>query len=581
MLNLGTLNYSKIVIVDSEESITSNTKEILWLMWSRTHTNKQNVICLTEYVETNDEFMQNTYLEYFDKIYRENFSKISISDYLMRSKLYECSFMTSGNFDNRIKLMAVNQIRKSLANPKIKIESRIAKYDIDKELQNIHLNKINNIPRIFLLMCLNILESYLYVFKLLLRRVPNNKSASRERKKLDITSNNIVFIGYGAHYIDESINTKYWAGLSEVLDGTNLNPLWVDLHINNETRREKYKSEQNKLLLDVFISRWETFSILFSVTYNFFALSLLLLTRQYKLVGFWLDKEIIKSILGKQATEGKILENCFTNLFNLFHNKSVNVIYLMEGQAWERTLNRLFRQNTSEGSYIAGYVHAAAFNWDLRFKAASYFDQEKFLPLHILVNNSISKFTLSNLYPHSTCIEVEALRSQLTKKKISNRCLTGSNKVLISGDYSGLELRCWIKLINDGLVNGCFNDIEFTIREHPLTPRPIDKRDTLFESKYSVAQKCCYENYNIHLVSSTSSVTFDLLRDGFKIANIVTQEQIYKSITNGKYINICSNYNDLNDFFDFSPTMGGNFVQIELQYMSREFIKWRSFIGKL
>ena len=114
-----------------------------------------------------------------------------------------------------------------------------------------------------------------------------------------------------------------------------------------------------------------------------------------------------------------------------------------------------------------------------------------------------------------------------------------------------------------------------------MTHRPIDKRDVLFESKFSVAQKCYYENYNMHLVSSTSSVTFDLLRDGFKIANIVTLEQIYKSITNGKYVSICSNYKELNDFLNFSSTMAGNLEQIELQYISRDFTKWRSFMGKL
>ena len=55
MLDRGTQNYSKIVIVDDYESITSNTKGILWLTWNRKNTNKQNVICLTEYVETNVE----------------------------------------------------------------------------------------------------------------------------------------------------------------------------------------------------------------------------------------------------------------------------------------------------------------------------------------------------------------------------------------------------------------------------------------------------------------------------------------------------------------------------------------------
>lgn len=570
--------YYKIKVLYNSSDILACQPNTLQLSWNRCKEALPHTICLCDFIEKHPDLIANLYMSKLSSLLDLHHNNEKITKSLLYSKLFECSDMSSDNFDSRLKLLAVSHIKELQQVSDICFDEICCKNGIDKQFFQRPLNIFDKCS-VFFRLIFFLIQSFLFLSKFIFLRTTKIESVRSVKKKLTENHNSILFLGYGAHYLPQSLCTKYWFGLADALDEKGLSAIWIDIHVNGATKRNEYINSHNKILLDSFITKFEAFLTVKVVFQNFFYLTHRVVFRKYNTYGFWMDDIFIRSLVGKTALEAPIYEKCLTNIFDVYNYNPKHIIYLMEGQSWERVLQMVVARLNPKKDGLTAYIHASAYLWDLRFRSVFYFYKKINRPNKVLVSNSETKNTISAIQPDLDLFQVEPLRGQMNQIDTIKSTIRPIQKVVILGDYIGHDLRSWIKIIND--MNS-HKFVEYTIREHPLTPNPIRKNEIQFPYLLSLSTEIYYGQYDLYLVGSTSTTTIELLAHNLEVANVVSDTKIFKSITNGKCIEKISCSDELEEFLDGrKKSLDGNLKPKFIQYTDPNLSRWRRYLDQI
>lgn len=551
-------NYIKQILIDDGDQAKS--KKILWNSY------KYNLdeISLLNYIDENPAEIKSNYInliESLSKIETNHGTKLSDcfaikNDFSLwwTTHIYEKSFYKQETINDALKLIALKKllIKNNTKNLYLEANSnKISKgiKDICNELKinfifkkkvivSKNFFKFKEILKFFVP---HVIFSFLNFIRFLSKRILLKKNDINKLKNLDKKN---LFCTYFAYINykklkDGLYSCDYWNELIKNKQDQIKNSIFLHIYVPNNKcnlkKSIKYFEAINKKkeIFHLFIEELIDIKILIKIIKQW----LIYLIRYkkernniYKLLN---DKKSYSShLLRDELKEALTGTDALVNLYYFFLFEKLSklikepkkIFYLFENQGWEKSFVYNFKKLKTN---IIAITHATIRYWDLRFSYNDKPEYQNFLPDFYTANgdDTYEKLITTN-FPKNKIKKLEALRYINLVTKISRKDFSKSfkkNKILIVGDHleeSNINLCNSLNLINLKSVK----NFSFTLKEHPLR-----KMSHLLKIDFDKTKKDIFDlsdEFDIAIVSNTTSAIVDLYLLGFKIISILDDNQV-------------------------------------------------------
>ena len=528
---------------DKSNDLDESSFNILWSGYSV----KENNLSILSYIEKNDIFLRDLFLNYLFEIKNNiiennsNISKILIEKNLhiwWITKIEEKSYYKQPKLFECLKILALKKIiedrnitKVNLFNPNIDIKNVIKEICVKKRIILKSYNQINKYNTFIILY--KLLRSFYHYFKFILPRL----FFIFKRNKYLNNNNQLVLFDFLNYYNYENFkdkktyNSEYWGGLTNYLSNNNIKIAWIHTFYKNKKISNVRKAEsllnnikdrnQEHALLDSYINFDVIFNTLLiyfkSLYFSIFTLNKKKLFFSKSInINFWdiLKDDFFDSFIGPDLIINSFYFFLFRNIMPKI-NKNINAFYICENQSIEKSL--IFNWKRNSKNKVFAIQNSTVRFWDLRYaelNQKSLLQKQKFNLLYdkLLVNGEQSYDILTyNKFYLNFIGKVEAFRYELFLNQKIKLNYSNSNKkelkILIIGDASDY--------INSNLLN-YFLKLQSTKQKFLIYFKPHPLSKIYKKNKYN---KFFIENdkiinlinkYDLFITSNTTSASLDL-----------------------------------------------------------------------
>ncbi|MDF1795418.1 MAG: hypothetical protein P1U63_02645 [Coxiellaceae bacterium] len=447
-----------------------------------------------------------------------------------------------------------------------------------------------------------------YTFAFFIRYIWQRRSFIKIRNKKQDCLTNMTIADYFFNFEVENeknntFNSRYWGGLTELLSKKGISTNWLHnyiqhsyvktskravslLNILNKTPDVRHCALDEAINISVMLSSLKDYTFL---TLKKFSLRKKI-EKQFSSCcsnfDFWevLKHDWLCSMSGPTAIVNCLkLNMCEYSLKHMSHQKIG--IYLQENQAWEMAFIYAWKKN-GHGE-LMGVPHSTVRYWDLRYfyDPRCYINKNKNklpTPNKILVNGPVSKRTyLEGGYPPNQIVEVEALRYTYLYHTHRSYALAITNSqvnVLVCCDYISevnTTMFEWLQIISSNLSRNMF----FTIKPHPAQPIHLDNLANLQFKISNAPLATLLQNTNIVYASNITSASADAYVFGLPVIQALSSKTFNMSPLIGLagviYVTCPKELN-----FALNNTQSKNTKQLDpFFYLDPDLPRWKKALG--
>ncbi len=581
---------------------------------------KEDEISLTKLVESNSKIIRDEYINFIEDIPISKNSNVSLNDRLKIDKkfslwwmsiIYEKNFYKSPNIENCLKLIALKNyliIEKiadiQIVNVPVSCKESIIKlsHNISRKIK-ISFQKVNK-PRNKIKEFIPLFIRSIYtLIKYLYSSIKINKTI---KKKLSNEKKEILIVSYFINFNKQEINNNnfysdYWGTLINDLKKEGYSINWLHM-FSSDLSNSKYVKKVNKINLNnnfenhYFIESFISLKLFLIVGLKYIKFIFLLfrfynqktvLESKINNHFFWslLKKDLRNSLLGPN-----IIKNIFIYLqlreFFSFIPQQKKILYLHEGQGWEKALISIANRNRNID--LIGVIQSPVRFWDIKlFK--SLLDEQKTGYESQLTPNKIAINTYNGLdlleeygVKKEKIIMVEPLRYKIINYKSENINLSEKLSILVLGSY--------VKEVTEDLVliiNKLSNELDFDYKFRPHPGQIIQNKFNNFKYDLSKNLSNAISRHNVMIVAGDSSVAIDVYLAKKELLIYLKKGDLnYSPLRNNKNVNFLYNEESIREYISnliFKYKTNKNSLEINnIQKMYSEDntnSKWKKLIG--
>lgn len=587
---MKTLNIIDDNLSEKKIRIKKNTSYINWNRYE-----KKDFKSIIKYIETNNSFFKEKYLELIFKIKNQKlFGKI-LAEYYTLDKNFSLWDMSLFEEKNIYKNPEINEIIKILALKEIIKKKKIKKIIIisnNLKLKSNILSLIKNIiiefrfvnrPKIenkFFLRK-NFFYYLYYIFIFFLRRYSFNKNIYKLKKKA------IFIVDYFAYFNKNKSNrgiydSVFWKKLLPLFKNQkiNLNFLHITLDEKRNTFKKNYKILNNfnkqKFVSHNILDCQIDFRVFLDVFSNW-----LLNYLKYQMIKIKYKNSYIlnNSLLNNMFTDSFVGVWSIKNLYffylfkNFFKNSEINPnisIYVNEFQGWEKTLLYNLKRLKNLNQNIYGIQFNPIRAWDLRYSFRVDLKNLHLYPNNIITPYHSSKNTLKKNFSkikNFNLLISENLRPLSIKFKSLD--FFKKNKILVVGDHDDDSTISLLNFVNR--LSYLYNKISFEYKPHPASKINLNDFENLKNLKVYFNNDCFKKRYSSYLVSNKTTLGLDLINKNLKTAILLDEKTLNFSPVDKNYKFFIKNDNEFKNFINTKKKYNST-------YQNKKKISWSSII---
>lgn len=508
---------------------------------------EKNQISLTEFVENNSIKIRKTYIDLINLLGEKKINNVSLIELLKldnnysiwwMSLLYEKNFYKSPQVLNSLKVIALQYLilDKKLSNIKIINLPNICnksiiilskKLKINIELKNLNYKKENILKKILCKFSSNLFRSIFTLLKYsyFAKKVKNFKNNDNLNND-DVITIVSYFLNYNNDLLSKNLfYSDYWGNLNNTIKKINHKIRWLHIISDKNLDYKKFKKNfeiinaDNKIEQHHFLESNITNKIIINTLFSylkiyfralFFKKQKYFKTNEYDVEYLWdiLKFDLFSSISGPNAIRNILIHNLFNSFFekNLNHSK---LLYLHEGQGWEKSLIYLFKKNNENIKKIIGVIQSPIRFWDLKlfdnFKSNSSLEYALPFPDKLAINTYNGIEMIQSYGINKTkLVAVEPLRYKKINIQKPKDNLSRNFTILILGSFvhsTTLELINSINIINNNI------QIVYKFRAHPGNKIANIKKPICLDENTSIEMSIAESD--LLIIAGDSSVAVD------------------------------------------------------------------------
>ena len=599
---------NKAIIFDDNKNCIEDSK-VFNILWNINHSDKKNIISISQIVNEDFKLYKNKYLDLIYKISKTSIFETSLENNLNIKDNFSYWQLTLLNEkSNLFKSTEINDVLKFLALKDWCLKKNIKEIFVNSKKpyllnsikkfcdnhgiifsgRNYQSEKLNFFSYNFLKKKIKLFKAIIWLCSYLVYRFPLIFLPIKTWKSF---SSDILFVSYFDNLIantNEEYKSNYWDKLPLTLNQNNKSIKFLHLFAKDSVSsspltalRLLLKFSKSKLQSHIFLDSFLDLKTIIKSVNDYLFVSKNTYDYVSKLdskFDSWpiISNDFIRSLNGPYCLKNLINFHLFNNAISCLNINS-SCIYLQENQSWELSL--IFNSKFYGLKRIIAYNHIIVGKWDFRFYNSHKVKNNILLPDIIAVNNTISKKYITQEYSRFPVkiIDLEALRYLKFIDFKSSKNKFSLKTILICGEFS---LKRTESLLNslDSFLNSLEENINVFFKPHPNTT-VIPKN-----SRIQIRNNHLYELLKISDILFTTSSTNAVVDSYYlKVPTVCLTENFSFNVS--PFINLKSIYyinsnNDLNKVIDQIFKSNLNHSN-EFLFLDKKISKWKNLLLKV